>query len=173
MSINTATVLQIGAIPNVGLASAANIIDRRNERGSFQSWDEVGRIRGIGVIKLLMLQKHFGLDPSPSGCQCYEAIAQRLERVPTMGRTSAWAILSYRTRHGPIPSWEHVRGKIRGVGDVRILQLTKGDPQLLDLVNKLHCADCPVVHGVSDTQAPCCLYSNGNLMQQKYERRTT
>ena len=56
MDLNTATAEQLDALPGVGPATAAAILDYRREHGRFRSVDELLDVRGIGEAKLAALR---------------------------------------------------------------------------------------------------------------------
>ena len=55
VDINTATAAQLDALPGVGPATAAAIVQDRAAHGPFRSVDDLGRVRGIGPAKLAQL----------------------------------------------------------------------------------------------------------------------
>lgn len=56
VNINTATAEQLDVLPGVGPATAAAIIAHRQQRGPFQSVEELADVRGIGPAKLEALR---------------------------------------------------------------------------------------------------------------------
>lgn len=46
--LNSAPADSLELLPGVGPVLATRLIDARRERGSFRSWDDVDRVRGIG-----------------------------------------------------------------------------------------------------------------------------
>jgi competence protein ComEA len=48
VSLNSATVAELDALPGVGPVLAQRIIDWRTEHGRFASVDELGEVSGIG-----------------------------------------------------------------------------------------------------------------------------
>jgi competence protein ComEA len=56
VNINTADTNELDALPGVGPATAAAIIARRQEKGPFQSVDDLADVRGIGPAKLAALR---------------------------------------------------------------------------------------------------------------------
>ncbi|HUI47080.1 MAG TPA: ComEA family DNA-binding protein [Acidimicrobiia bacterium] len=55
VNLNTATVEQLDALPGIGPATAAAIIQDREAHGPFRSVNDLGRVRGIGDAKLAQL----------------------------------------------------------------------------------------------------------------------
>lgn len=56
LDLNTATVVQLEELPGIGPATAAAIVDAREERGGFTSVDDLLDVRGIGPAKLEALR---------------------------------------------------------------------------------------------------------------------
>ena len=56
MSLNSATVEQLDALPGIGPATAAAIVSYRQEHGRFASVEELLEVRGIGEAKLAELR---------------------------------------------------------------------------------------------------------------------
>ena len=56
VDLNTATAEELDALPGVGPATAAAIIDHRQRNGPFRSVDELRDVRGIGDAKLAQLR---------------------------------------------------------------------------------------------------------------------
>lgn len=61
-SLNTATLDQLTAISGIGPSIANSILDARQERGAFRSWDDVDAISGIGPSRLETLKANFSLE---------------------------------------------------------------------------------------------------------------
>jgi competence protein ComEA len=56
IDLNTATAEQLDTLPGVGPATAAAIIDYRQQHGPFHSVDDLAQVRGIGDAKLAQLR---------------------------------------------------------------------------------------------------------------------
>jgi len=56
LDLNAATESQLDQLPGVGPATAAAIVEYRNQHGRFRSVDELGEVRGIGPAKLESLR---------------------------------------------------------------------------------------------------------------------
>lgn len=52
VNINTAGAAELDSLPGVGPATAAAIVDYRNQRGPFRSVEDLMKVRGIGKAKL-------------------------------------------------------------------------------------------------------------------------
>jgi competence protein ComEA len=55
--LNTATLIQLDALPGVGPVTAQKILDYRQEHGAFGSVDELDAVSGIGPARLEELRK--------------------------------------------------------------------------------------------------------------------
>jgi competence protein ComEA len=60
VDLNTATVEQLDALPGIGPATAAAIVQDREANGPFTSVDDLTRVRGIGPAKLAQLHDLVG-----------------------------------------------------------------------------------------------------------------
>jgi len=56
VDLNTATAAQLDALPGIGPATAAAIVQDRDANGAFTSVDDLTRVRGIGPAKLAQLR---------------------------------------------------------------------------------------------------------------------
>jgi competence protein ComEA len=56
VNVNTATAAELEALPGVGPATAAAIVDERTRNGPFASIDDLERVPGIGPAKLAALR---------------------------------------------------------------------------------------------------------------------
>jgi competence protein ComEA len=56
LSLNSATLEQLDALPGIGPVTAQKIIDYRREHGPFRSVDDLDAIAGIGPSRLENLQ---------------------------------------------------------------------------------------------------------------------
>ena len=57
VDLNTATAEELDALPGIGPATAAAIIDHRQRNGPFRSVDDLADVRGIGQAKLAQLRE--------------------------------------------------------------------------------------------------------------------
>jgi competence protein ComEA len=55
VDLNTATAAELDALPGVGPATAAAIVQDREQHGPFRTVDDLARVRGIGPAKLAQL----------------------------------------------------------------------------------------------------------------------
>lgn len=58
VNLNTATAEDLIKLQGVGPAIAERILEYRNERGAFESPEELANIRGIGEAKLQKIRNH-------------------------------------------------------------------------------------------------------------------
>jgi competence protein ComEA len=56
LDLNTATPEELALLPGVGPALARRLVEAREARGRFVSWDEVDAVSGVGAAKLQTLQ---------------------------------------------------------------------------------------------------------------------
>ena len=57
VSLNSATIEQLDALPGIGPVTAQQIIDFRSANGSFGSIDELDAVPGIGPARLEQLRE--------------------------------------------------------------------------------------------------------------------
>jgi comEA protein len=61
VNLNTATLEEFTALPGIGPAIAARIIEFRSENGPFRSVDDITNVRGIGQARLAELRPYLEL----------------------------------------------------------------------------------------------------------------
>lgn len=57
LDLNRATAEELAQLPGVGAALAKRLVEARERRGGFRSWDEVDEVTGVGPAKLEVLQR--------------------------------------------------------------------------------------------------------------------
>jgi competence ComEA-like helix-hairpin-helix protein len=58
LNLNTANVAALDALPGIGPARAASIVQYRAQHGPFQSVDELGRVPGMGAAAVARIRDH-------------------------------------------------------------------------------------------------------------------
>lgn len=58
VDVNRAGSAELAELPGVGDTLARRIVEHRSEHGPFKSWDDLGRVKGIGVKTLEGLRPH-------------------------------------------------------------------------------------------------------------------
>ena len=58
VDVNRAAVGELMAVPNVGPKMAQAIVDHRDDKGLFESLEELEDVRGVGPVKLEQLKKY-------------------------------------------------------------------------------------------------------------------
>lgn len=61
LSLNSASALQLEALPGIGAAIASDIVAYRQKKGNFRSLDELREVPGIGERRLNRLKAHLRL----------------------------------------------------------------------------------------------------------------
>lgn len=64
VNLNTATAAELEALPGVGLATAARIIEYRQKVGSFKKIEDLMNVRGIGEKMFLNLKPLIVVTPA-------------------------------------------------------------------------------------------------------------
>lgn len=64
VNINTATAAELEALPGVGLATAARIIEYRQKNGAFKKIEDLMNVRGIGEKTFLNLKPMIVVSPA-------------------------------------------------------------------------------------------------------------
>lgn len=64
LDLNTSTEEELARIPGVGRALARKLVEARQSRGGFTSWDEVDAVSGVGSAKLETLRAATLLETS-------------------------------------------------------------------------------------------------------------
>lgn len=64
VNINTATATELEALPGVGLATAARIIEYRQKNGGFKKIEDLMNVRGIGEKTFLNLKPMIVVAPA-------------------------------------------------------------------------------------------------------------
>jgi competence ComEA-like helix-hairpin-helix protein len=57
LDLNRVSATELELLPGVGPALASAIVAERDRRGGFVSWQDVGRVTGVGYARLTMLQR--------------------------------------------------------------------------------------------------------------------
>jgi competence ComEA-like helix-hairpin-helix protein len=63
LDINRASIEHLRSLPQIGPSRAQAIVDLRQERGGFQSIEELDDVRGIGPKTLLKLMPYISTEP--------------------------------------------------------------------------------------------------------------
>ncbi len=65
VNVNTATVEQLTALPGVGPALAARIVEHRQKSGSFRSTQEIMSVKGIGEKNFAKIEAWLSVGDAP------------------------------------------------------------------------------------------------------------
>ena len=57
VDINTASAAELLLLPGVGLSIAENIVAERDANGPFRSFDDLKRVKGLGIKKIQQIQE--------------------------------------------------------------------------------------------------------------------
>jgi competence protein ComEA len=58
VNLNAANAAALDALPGIGPARAASIVQYRAQHGPFQSVDELGRVPGMGAAAVARVREH-------------------------------------------------------------------------------------------------------------------
>ncbi len=64
LDLNHATAEELSLVPGVGRSLARELVEERARLGRYSSWDQVDRVRGVGVARLKALQEAAELTSS-------------------------------------------------------------------------------------------------------------
>jgi competence protein ComEA len=65
LDLNTVTEEELARVPGVGRSLARKLIEAREERGPFGSWEEVDAVPGVGATRLETLRATMELRQAP------------------------------------------------------------------------------------------------------------
>ena len=66
IDINTATLEQLEAVKGVGQDIAHNILAYKKDHGAFKSFDDLGKVKGVGKVRLEALRETFTVGSTTS-----------------------------------------------------------------------------------------------------------
>jgi competence protein ComEA len=135
VNVNTANQSALTALPGIGPAKAAAIVQHRTQHGPFKTLADLDAVSGIGPATLanitpLVVFSEGGLPPSkvqapaPASDATAEgngaininaATAATLQTLAGIGPSKAAAIIAERTANGPFASCNDLQ-RVRGVG---------------------------------------------------------
>lgn len=67
VNLNTATATELEALPGVGAATAARIVEYRQKNGAFKKVEDLMNVRGIGEKTFLSLKPMIVVTPAKGG----------------------------------------------------------------------------------------------------------
>ena len=66
IDINTASLEQLEAVKGVGQDIAHNILAYKKDHGAFKSFDDLGKVKGVGKVRLEALRETFTVGSTAS-----------------------------------------------------------------------------------------------------------
>lgn len=132
LDINEAGPVELSALPGIGPARAARIVEEREKRGGYRSLNELLEVPGIGQKTLdslrgflLPLVSETAVDRSEGEgpVDLNQATSEELEGLPGIGEILADRILAYRETRGPFRSLEDLKN-VEGIGEERLRDLS-------------------------------------------------
>lgn len=66
IDINAASLEQLEAVKGVGHDIAQNILTYKKDHGAFKTFDDLGKVKGVGKVRLEALRETFIVASSPS-----------------------------------------------------------------------------------------------------------
>jgi len=67
VNINTASAIDLEALPGIGAKTAARIVDYRQKNGPFKKIEELMNVRGVGEKNFLKLKPQITVAAKPDG----------------------------------------------------------------------------------------------------------
>lgn len=128
VDINSATQAELMRLPGIGPELSQRIVNERTRNGSFNSVDDLRRVRGIGDVTVEGLREVAGTDPVLPD-QEFRAIRERLanniatEKMRGFGRSSAEAV-----------NFQQFRRDTSGVGPTEMARFQQKVPESFELV---------------------------------------
>jgi competence ComEA-like helix-hairpin-helix protein len=124
VDLNTAGTAALEALPGVGPALAARIVEDRAANGPFYRVEELDRVSGVGDALLrdlgpLITVGQPGDPPPPAPIDLNTASVDVLVALPGVGPTLAARIVEDRARRGPFRT-VHDADRVRGIGPATI-----------------------------------------------------
>jgi competence ComEA-like helix-hairpin-helix protein len=124
VDLNTAGTAALEALPGVGPALAARIVEDRAANGPFYRVEELDRVSGVGDALLrdlgpLITVGQPGDPPPPAPIDLNTASVDVLVALPGVGPTLAARIVEDRARRGPFRT-VHDADRVKGIGPATI-----------------------------------------------------
>lgn len=123
LDVNRSSAAALATIPGLGPDQAAAIVQRRNERGPFDSLSDVATVPGVGVASVAALRgravarpvPESELQPAPAPLDLNTATAVELGTLAGIGPREATAIVAERVKNGRFTACADVT-RVAGIG---------------------------------------------------------
>ena len=129
IDVDVADRVELTRLPRIGPALAARIVGDRQDRGSFGSLEQLGRVSGIGPRVLEGLAPHVQFSAAarslptnasrPSRISLNDATIDELSKLPGIGPSKAAAIIEYRRRFGRFSDVDGL-ARVSGIGPATV-----------------------------------------------------
>jgi competence protein ComEA len=125
VNINTASMDELAALPDVSNNDAQAIVSDRDQRGLFYERSDLRRVNGLGAVAYAAVEAlvTVGQPGERPRIDLNEATARQLDWLPGIGPVRAAEIVRDREENGPFTSLADLK-RVHGVGPATVDKLS-------------------------------------------------